>query len=240
MIRISSFSVLLVMAVLSVIGIATLPMLNVQYKPSEAGRSISVSLSYPGASPEIVEAEVTSKIEGIMARLSGNTGTSSLSLVGYGSANVNFSKRTDMAAARLELASAIRNIYPELPDGVSYPSISHNAQGQKSTTALSYLIKGSLPSQEIEKYVREHVMPEISAVKGVDNVSLYGATPYHWVITFDAAKTASAGMSPSDIAEAFRNAYSETLIGISDAGNETMAVRLASMNEEDDFGSIPV
>ncbi|MBE6234682.1 MAG: efflux RND transporter permease subunit [Bacteroidales bacterium] len=238
--RISSFSVLLVMAVLSVIGIATLPMLNIQYKPSLPGRTITVSFSYPGASPEIVEAEVTSKIEGIMARLTGCTGTSSVSSLGYGSASVNLSKRTDMASARLELASAIRNIYPELPDGVSYPSISHNAQGQRSSTAISYLIKGSLPSQEIEKYVREHVMPEISAVKGVDNVSLYGATPYHWVITFDAAKTASAGVSPSDIAEAFRSAYSETLIGLSDVGNETMAVRLASMNEGDDFGSIPV
>ena len=204
--RISSFSVLLVMAVLSVIGIASLPMLNIQYKPSLPGRTITVSFSYPGASPEIVEAEVTSKIEGIMARLTGCTGTSSVSSLGYGSASVNLSKRTDMASARLELASAIRNIYPELPDGVSYPSISHNAQGQRTSTAMSYLIKGSLPSQEIEKYVREHVMPEISAVKGVDNVSLYGATPYHWVITFDAAKTASAGVSPSDIAEAFRSA----------------------------------
>ena len=238
--RISSFSVLLVMAVLSVIGIASLPMLNIQYKPSSASRTITVSFSYPGASPEIVEAEVTSKLEGVISRVEGNTEVSSDSYLGRGRVRAKFGKRTDLSVARLEIASAIRNIYPELPDGVSYPSISHNAQGQRSSTAISYLIKGSLPSQEIEKYVREHVMPEISAVKGVDNVSLYGATPYHWVITFDAAKTASAGVSPSDIAEAFRSAYSETLIGLSDVGNETMAVRLASMNEGDDFGSIPV
>jgi multidrug efflux pump subunit AcrB len=78
---------------------------------------------------------------------------------------VKFRKGTDMAAARLELASAIRNLYSELPDNVTYPSISHNALGKKTATAVSYLIKGSLPSQEIEKYVREHIMPEISALK---------------------------------------------------------------------------
>ena len=228
------------MAVLSVIGIASLPMLNIQYKPSSASRTISVSFSYPGASPEIVEADVTSKLEGVISRIKDNTEVSSVSYLGRGRVKAKFSKGTDLSVARLEIASAIRNIYPELPEGVSYPSISHNAQGQKTTTALSYLIKGSLPSQEIEKYVREHVMPEISSVKGVDNVSLYGATPYHWVITFDAAKTASAGVTASDIAEAFRNAYSETLIGLSDAGNETMAVRLASINDGEDFGSIPV
>ena len=57
--RISSFSVLLVMAVLSVIGIASLPMLNIQYNPSSSERAISVMFSYPGDSPEIVEAVVT-------------------------------------------------------------------------------------------------------------------------------------------------------------------------------------
>ena len=238
--RISSFSVLLMMAVMSVIGIASLPMLNIQYKPSLSGRTMTVSFSYPGASPEIVEAEVTSKIEGIMARLSGSVRTSSVSSLGHGSATVYFRKSIDMAAARLELASAIRNIYSGLPEGVSYPTISHDASGQKTTTAVSYSIKGSLPSQEIEKYAREHIIPKISSVKGVDNVSLHGATPYHWVITYDAAKVASAGVKALDITAAFRNAYSETLIGISDTGDETFAVRMSSMNGRDDFGSVPV
>jgi len=228
------------MAVLSVIGIVSLPMLNIQYKPSSASRTVTISFSYPGASPEIVESEVTSKLEGVISRVEGVTEVSSDSYLGRGRVRAKFGRGTDLSVARLEIASAIRYIYPDLPDDVSYPSISHNAQGQRVTTAMSYLIKGSLPSQEIERYVREHVMPDISAVKGVDNVSLYGVTPYHWVITFDAAKTASAGVNPSDIAEAFRNAYSETLIGISEAGSETMAVRLASMNEGEDFGSIPV
>lgn len=227
------------MAVLSVIGMALLPMLNIQYKPSSAGRTISVTFSYPGASPEIVEAEVTSKIEGIMSRLPGNTGVSSDSSTGYGHVEVDFRKGTDMSSARLELASALRNLYPELPDGVSYPSISHNSRGRKSSSALSYLIKSSLPSQEIEAFVREHIMPAISSVEGVDNVSVHGATPYHWVVTFDAAKAAAAQVTSHDIASAFTSAFSETLVGLSDMGGETMAVRLSSMTC-DDFGSIPV
>lgn len=234
----SSFSVLLVMVVLSVIGIASLPMLNIQYKPSSASRSITVSFSYPGASPEIVEAEVTSKLEGVLSCAVGAEEVSSDSYVGRGKVKVKFRKGVDMAAARLELASSIRNLYSDLPQGVTYPTISHNAQGQKSSTAVSYLIKGSLPSQEIEKYAREHIMPEISAIKGVDNVSLHGATPYHWVITFDAAKAASSGVTPSEIAAAFRNAYSETLIGMIESEGETLAVRLSS--SDSDFGSIPV
>jgi len=236
----SNFSIILVMTVMSLIGIATFPLLNIQYKPSSPGRTISVSFSYPGASPEIVESEVTSKIEGVMSRLSGNTGTSSVSSSGNGRASVSFGKNTDIAAARLELASAIRQIYSELPEGVSYPSISHDAQGRVTSTAVSYQIKGAMPAYEIDRYAREHIMPVISAIDGVDKVSLYGAAPFQWLVTFDALKTASAGISASDIAVAFSHVYSERLIGLSDVGDETMAVRMSCVNGDEDFGSIPV
>ena len=122
--RIPAFSALLIMVALSFVGIACLPMLNIQYKPSDSGRTIRVTWSYPGASPEIVEAEVTSRIEGVMSGLSGNTGTSSVSRNGSGTASVTFPRNTDLAAVRLELASAIRNIYPSLASIMKPPTCS--------------------------------------------------------------------------------------------------------------------
>lgn len=226
------------MAVLSVIGIAMLPQLNIQYKPSSSTRTMTVSFSYPGASAEVVEAEVTSKIEGLLGCLSGNVGTSSVSNAGSGKASVEFGRKADLASARLELASAIRNIYPDLPDGVSYPSISHDVQGHKTSTALSYLIKGDLPSRQIEKYAREHIVPAIAAVKGVDNVTLSGATPYEWVITFDSDKCSSLGITAPEIASAVSDAFSESLLGLAEDGGNTFAVRLSYGADNNDFGNI--
>lgn len=235
----SAFSVLLVMAALSIVGIASLPLLNVQYKPSTPGSSINVSYSYPSASPEVVEAEVTSKIEAVMSRLGGCISTSSVSRTGSGRTTVSFRKGTDMAVARLEVASAIRNLYTELPSSVSYPSISLDASGQKPSTSVSYRIRGSLPSQEIEKYAREHIMPALSVIDGVDNVSLSGATPYHWIVRFDELKASSLGISASDISEAFRAYYSDEVIGLSHTSEGIMAVKLTSM-DDGNFGDIPV
>ena len=237
--RIPAFSALLIMIALSFVGIACLPMLNIQYKPSNSGRTIRVTWSYPGASPEIVEAEVTSRSEGVMSRLSGNTGTSSVSRNGSGTASVTFPKNTDLAAVRLELASAIRNIYPSFPAGVTYPVISHGVGGTRSETSLSYLIKGSLPSLEIEKYTREHILPALADVKGVDNVGLYGATPFQWVITYDPDKLQSAGLKPDDIESAFRQRYNDNLVGMSETDGQVMAIRLA-LKGDDDFGSLPI
>ncbi|MBP5740882.1 MAG: efflux RND transporter permease subunit, partial [Bacteroidales bacterium] len=76
---ISSFSVLLIMAVASFIGIVCMTRLNVQYVPPQGNNTITVSFLYPGASSRVVEAEVTSRIEGALANIRSCTGIESTS-----------------------------------------------------------------------------------------------------------------------------------------------------------------
>lgn len=243
---ISPFSVVLIAVALSVVGIASLRMLSIQHKPSDPGSSIRISWSMSGASAELIEAEVTSKIEGVLSGLSGCSGTSSVSRKGSGEVNVSFAKGTDMAAARFDVASAVRNIYMSLPDNVTYPSISLNAGGGKSVTAVTYLLKGSLPSRQIQKYAENSILTPLSRVEGVDKVQISGGTPFHWVITFDSERVKSLGIKASEIQSAFSAYYSDNVIGLTDSddGNHNlMAVRLAfrdNSGDDPDFGSIPV
>ena len=129
---VSPFSTLLVTVALSLAGLLCLDRLHVQYTPSSAGNSMTVSFSYPDASPEVVEAEVTSPLEGALSTLRGITEISSSSAPGSGNISLTFRKKTNMAAARFEVASQIRNLYASLPERVSYPSISLNAGGRAS------------------------------------------------------------------------------------------------------------
>lgn len=237
---ISSFSVLLIAVALAAVGIVSIPRLNVQYKPSEPGHTIRVSYRLAGASSESLESEVTSKIEGVLAGLDGCRKVTSVSSKGVGSVSVTFGKNTDIAAARFEVASAVRNLYPSLPEGLTYPSISLNAGGEKKTPAISYQVKSPLPSAEIEKFIKNHIQTPLSSVKGVEDIRISGVSPYQWVITFDAGKLVSLGMKAADISSAFRNHYSERLLGMTELpGGNVMGVRLAS-SSRDDFGAIPV
>lgn len=255
-IRFSPFSVILVMVALSVIGIASFRMLRIQYKPVSGGHSISVSYLMNGASSEVVESEATSKIEGVLSSLKGCSGTSSTSRKGSGTVTVSFDKKTDMAAARFDVASAIRNIYPSLPKSVTYPSISLDVSGNKSTTAITYLIKGSLPSQELSRFAVRNIQQPLSILPGVDKVFVGGSTPFHWVITFDADKAASLGIHADDISRAFTGRYSDQILGMTEiqtgktvsknkfipsksASSELMAVRF-EIGGDEDFDSILV
>ena len=257
-VRFSPFSVILVMVALSVIGIASFGMLRIQYKPASGGHSISVSYTMAGASSEVIEAEVTSKIEGVLSGLKGCSGISSVSRMESGTVNVSFDKNTDMAAARFDVASAVRNVYPSLPKSVSYPSISLDVSGNKNSTAITYLIKGSLPSLELRRFAETVIQPQLSALKGVDKVSISGSTPFQWVITFDADRVASLGITARDIADAFNSRYGDSVLGVTEitaassdkdaseealsalsADSRLMAVRL-KMAGDTDFGSILV
>ena len=76
---ISSFSVLLLMAVAAVVGIACLPRLKVQYTPTTGSDEIRVVYYYPGASARTVEAEVTSRLEGVFSTIRSVSSTRSVS-----------------------------------------------------------------------------------------------------------------------------------------------------------------
>ena len=236
---ISSFSVVLLMAVAAVVGTACFSMLRVQYTPSPMAKELSVSFSYPGASARIVEAEVTSKLEGVLSGIKACTGISSISEDGGGSITLTVSKRSDMDALRFEVASKIRNIYSRLPEGCSYPSISLNARNQESQTAISYRIRSPLPSLEIARFVEDHLLHPLSIIEGVSSVDFYGQTPFEWVVTFDADKAAAAGISANDIRRSFTAYYSEQLVGLARSGGNTFAVKLRN-NTEKDMAGVPV
>ena len=63
------FTAILLMVALSVAGIASAPLLNIQYTPTAPGREVEVSFRYPEASAQGVEGEVTSLLEGVLSAL---------------------------------------------------------------------------------------------------------------------------------------------------------------------------
>ena len=235
--RIPPFSVVLIMVALSLIGMASIRRLNIQYTPTAEERTLTVSFNYPNASAETVEAEATSKLEGVLSGLDHVSGVSSTSSKGEGTIQVSFNKGTDMDAARFEAASAVRNIRSSLPMEITYPTISRGSG--ESVSRVSYLVKGDIPSREISRYLNEHVLSPLAAVPGVDKVEIGGGVPFQWVITFDAAKAASAGITADEIATAFRSYYGSEIVGMARTGDGMMSVRLEEEGGPD-FGAVPV
>ena len=70
--RVSSFSLLLTMVILMIIGAALIPLVDVGSSPKpRQGKTLTISYGWRNASPKVVEQEVTSKIEGLVSAVKG-------------------------------------------------------------------------------------------------------------------------------------------------------------------------
>jgi len=197
-----------------IVGLAMVPLLNIQLNPSRAGYSVHVDFYWSEASARVIEQEVTSKLESMFSTMNGVRDISSVSREGMGTINISFKKSVSLDAARFEMATIIRRIYPTLPRQVSYPLISPGDGGSKKEPVLIYKLASGAAPWFIRQYAEENIVPGLSVVPGVNDVNVYGANPYLCEITFDRIKCHTLGISGNDIAAAVNDYFRSDQVGI--------------------------
>ncbi len=198
-----AFSIIVVFVALAILGCALIPRLAVKLMPSRTLPSLTVSFSMPDAAARVVEAEVTGKLESMLARIGGVREIKSTSTSGGGSITIGFDSYTDMQQARFEASTLIRQAWPELPDGVSYPSISTaRSSRQSARPILSYTINAPGAPAAIMQYAEENIRPVIGRIQGVNRIALSGASPMEWRLTYDSNQLRALGLTSTDIATA--------------------------------------
>lgn len=83
--------------------------------PRVAGQNITVSATWPDASPESLETEIVSRIEQGAAMLRGVVSVSSVSRRGNGTVSIELDTEADLDAARFAMQDGLRNV--EFPPG---------------------------------------------------------------------------------------------------------------------------
>lgn len=240
--RLSSFSVLLIMVTLMGVGACMIPLLNLQNRPQKKSTELSVWVSWQGASAQLIEREVTSKLEGSFARIRGIEWMYSNSYQGSASITLQCKKEVSVEAFRFELATLIRQIYPNLPQGVSYPTIGGNARGETEHSILSYTLLADLPRHQIQQYAEKHLSSPLSSLKGVGNVQVSAATPFQWEVSFDPDKAIRYGVSHADMAGAMRLLDARSILGSAVAAdsNRYMVLLANGFTSFEEWESIPV
>ena len=207
--RLPAFSVILVFVVLSIAGAAMIPLLSLQYTPTEKKTSLTVTCRWPGASAKLVEAEVTQVLEGLASAIEGVGSVESVSRKGVGTVTLAVKDKRQVERVRFELSSRIRQTWDRMPAGISYPTVSGSSSGGEIQSVLTYTINADLPTGQIERYVQGSIVDELSVLPGVGSVVLSGATPLYREVAFDAARLQACGLTPA----ALQQTLSEVLGG---------------------------
>lgn len=232
---------------LALIGAGLVPMLSVQFTPSPSTSSIQIYYSWPNASAKVLEQEVTSRLEGMFNAMKGVESISSTSTKGSGSIRVTLKRNVNPDAARFEIANLVRRIYPELPEGVSFPYLSMNIASENTSPVLSYSINSHESPYFIKRYVDRYLVAEFATMDGVGRVNVYGAEPYEWVISYDANLLFQLGIPVDQVISSIKTYLGKKELG---KGNLVTAgsdfAKQISVNlfyrpkEEIDWQNIPV
>ena len=237
----SSFTLIVTFVCLALVGVAFIPLLPVKLVPSRTLPGLSISYNMPGNSSRVVESEVTSKLESMLARVKGIKNINSTSDNGSGYITLELDKHADVDATRFEVSTIIRQTWPQLPDGVSYPQISTQRSDDKANRPfITYTLNAPSTPILIQQYAEEKIKPVIGQIKGIYKVTLNGATPMEWRLEYDSEQLARLGITLGAVQAAIVRHYEKEFLGICSVerggdGEEWIRLVRISAGDEKEF-----
>jgi HAE1 family hydrophobic/amphiphilic exporter-1 len=182
------------------VGVYAASVLKQELIPSIELPRGSVLTLYPGASPEVVEAQVSKPIESAVKAVTGVTSVTSKSSSGVSQVTVQWDygvKADDMAN---KLRSAIDSISAGLPSTVS-PRVITGSFDDIPVVVLA--LSSSDDSTTLTTKVNQLVSPALKTAAGVRDVSVSGGDVHEILITFDQADLNDRNIDPATIAQLF-------------------------------------
>ena len=226
--KISSFTIIVTFLCVALAGIAFIPLLPIKLSPSRTLPQLTISYNMPGNSARVIEMEVTSRLEAMLARIKGIKEINSTSGNGWGYVTLELDKHTNIDAARFEASTIIRQTWPSLPDGLSYPVLEMSRPDDKEARPfMSYTLNAAATPIFIQRFAEDQIKPRLSGIPGIYRIDVSGATPMEWRLEYDSRQLATLGISIPDIQKAISQYYQKEFLG---TGN--VETQLATSREE--------
>ncbi|MBA3024134.1 MAG: efflux RND transporter permease subunit [Gammaproteobacteria bacterium] len=228
-------------------GVLALRGLPVAQYPSVAPPALAVTVTYPGASAQVIEETVVSLLEQEMNGIDNLLYMESAAELGRGSITLTFQTGTDLDLASVETQNRVKRAEIRLPEEVRRMGI-RVAKSARNYVMIVALISPdkSLDNVALGSYVSANVLDSVQRVPGVGEALLFG-TEYSMRLWLKPEKLQAYGVSPSDISKAVRAQNSELAVGElgqlpSAPGQEMNAVIVtrSRLSTPEEFGNILV
>ncbi|MEL4178867.1 efflux RND transporter permease subunit [Roseateles sp. PN1] len=165
----------MVMLAFVVLGLFSYQRLSVDQFPNIDFPTVVVQMEYPGASPEIVESEVTKKVEEAVNTVAGISALTSRSYEGSSVVIIEFNLDVDGRKAAEDVREKVALIRPLLRDEVKEPRVSRFDPQSTPIFNVAVLSDGDQHStQELSTWAQQVLLKRLENVRGVGSVSLVG------------------------------------------------------------------
>ncbi len=221
-------------------GILSFLELPVREYPDTSPPVVSVSTTYPGASAEIVEAQITQLIEDQINGVEGVTSISSSSSDGSSRISVEFRVGRDIDQAANDIRDKVSRVVRRLPEGVDPPEIA-KADADGRPIAFFNLVSSQMSFLELNDYAERYIVDQFAVIDGVASVSVRGTGGYAMRVWLDRVALAARGLTVTDVESALRRQNIELPAGRVDSNDREFTVRVDRVYQTpDDFRQLVI
>lgn len=205
-------------------GAIAVTRIGVSQFPDVDNPTVSVSISWPGASPEDVETGIVNAIEDAMAQVSGVLTLSSSARTGSARVTATFDLSRNIDLALQDTQAKIAQVQRSLPTSAQPPTVSKSNPDDQPIITLG--VSGPYSRQLLADVARYQIQDMLETVPGVGQVQMMGYLDRNIRIWVDAEKLVATGVTVSDITSALKTQHVTMPGGELDNGGMAFDVRV--------------
>ncbi|MEO6410893.1 MAG: efflux RND transporter permease subunit [Burkholderiaceae bacterium] len=232
----------MVMLAFVVLGIFSYQRLSIDQFPNIDFPTVVIQMDYPGASPEIVETEVTKKIEEAVNTVAGISSLYSRSYEGTSVVIVEFNLDVDGRRAAEDVREKVALIRPLLRDEVKEPRISRFDPASQPIFNVAVLATDARQSQQqLTTWATQVLQKRLENVRGVGSVSVIGGVARQINLYVKPAALEALGIGVDQVVAAVKSENQELPMGAIRSLEQERVVQInARLKRPEDFREIVV
>ena len=235
----------MVMLAIVVLGLFSYQRLKVDQFPNIDFPVVVVTAEYPGASPEIVESEVTKKIEEGVNAIAGINALTSRSYEGQAVVIIEFQLHIDGRKAAEDVREKIAAIRPTFRTEVKEPRVLRFDPASRAIWSLAVLPDAArgvaMNPVELTNWADQVLKKRLENVRGVGSVTLVGGTKREVNVYLNPQAMEALGITADQVVAAVRNENQDLPVGAIRSLQQERVVQIdARVQRPEDFGKIIV
>ncbi|MEP6691001.1 MAG: efflux RND transporter permease subunit [Gemmatimonadaceae bacterium] len=230
----------MMMVTLVVLGVVSYQRLALDEYPDVTYPVIVVQTAYAGASPDVMERQVSRPIEEAVNTVQGIYEVTSTSLEASSIVRVQFNLGVDVKAVQQDVQAKVARIIRQLPPNIDQPVVQHFDPNDSPIITIAVQSK-ERPIRELTDLADQSIVTRLEAVPGVGAVNRNGGTQRTIRVQLDPTALRSYAVSPQQVITALQRENADVPAGHIDKGTSERLVRVTGqIRDPRVFGDISV
>ena len=214
----------MLMAATVVFGVVAASRIGISQFPDVDFPNISVSVSWPGAAPEVVENDIVEALEEALSQVEGIRSLTSNSRMGSANITVEMELSRNVDVAMQDVQAKVAQAQRQLPRDIDPPTISKSNPEDQPIMMISLV--GPFPQRVLTDYLQYSLREKLQTIPGVGEIGVMGAQDRNVRVWLDATKLDEKGLTVRDVIQALQREHVELPAGRLETKGREVNVRV--------------